>query len=148
MRFDELRSIAHNIADSLASGCSGLIGEYSLDVFGEAAKNPGGFIEVDFPAGTASGSKISSALTRAAARFREALPELCRKHHGSETAFRQLYARYSSDGLSPTFVVTVEDIYGRTATDTYVGSPGARPRSVDPLGRVRTSRPRVQRLNR
>jgi hypothetical protein len=42
MRFNELRSIAHNIADSLASGCSELTGIYELDVFAEAAKNPGG----------------------------------------------------------------------------------------------------------
>ena len=36
MKFDELRSIGHNIADSLASGIGLLIGYYQMDIFGEA----------------------------------------------------------------------------------------------------------------
>ena len=36
MKHDELRSIGHNIADSLASGCGLMIGVYDMDIFGEA----------------------------------------------------------------------------------------------------------------
>lgn len=35
MKFDTLRSIGHNIADSLGSGIGLLIGVYEMDVFGE-----------------------------------------------------------------------------------------------------------------
>ncbi|WP_140885285.1 hypothetical protein [Muricoccus nepalensis] len=148
MRFGELRSIAHNVADSLASGYSQLVGMYELDVFGEAASSPQGFIDVDFLAGTAPSGPVSTTLNEAISRFREALPDLCKKHHVSEAAFRQLKARCSTDGASATFVVTVEDVYGRTATDTYVGNPGARPRIVDNLGRIRTSRPSAKLVSR
>ena len=148
MRFGELRSIAHNIADSLASGYSQLVGLYELNVFGEAAANPQGFIEVDFLTGTTIGSPVSAVLGEAIIRFREALPGLCRKHHVSETAFQQLQARYCGKGLSATFVVKVQDIHGRTVVDTYVGYPGARPRSVDHLGRIRTLRLSVTRVSR
>lgn len=120
MRFSELRSIAH----SLASGYSELIGVYQLDVFGEAASTPQGYIEVDFLAGTASGGRVSEALGEAAGRFRAALPDLCRKHCVSETAFRRLRARYFGGALSVTFVVTVE--YIRAHCDRHVcRSPGS-----------------------
>lgn len=42
MKFDTLRSIGHNIADSLGSGIGLLIGVYEMDVFGEAAGAPDG----------------------------------------------------------------------------------------------------------
>ena len=148
MRFGVLRSIAHNIADSLASGCSQLVGVYELNVFGEAAGSPQGYIEVDFLAGTASGGPVSAALGEAISRLRGALPELCRKHRVSATAFRQLHARYFGSGLSATFAVTIEDVHGRAATDTYVGIPGARPRGVDRLRRVRRFRPPATRMGR
>ncbi|WP_198385000.1 hypothetical protein [Roseomonas sp. KE2513] len=148
MRFGELRSIALNVADSLASGYSQLVGMYELDVLGEAASSPQAFIDVDFLAGTISGGPVSATLSKAISRFRKALPDLCKKHHVSEAAFRQLKARYSNGGSSATFVITVEDAYGRTATDAYVGNPGARPRSVDHLGRVRTPRPSAKLVSR
>jgi hypothetical protein len=47
MKFDELRSIAHNIADSLASGNGFLIGVYDMHLFGEASQSPEGFMTVD-----------------------------------------------------------------------------------------------------
>ena len=146
MRFDELRSIAHNIADSLASGYSWLIGMYDLNVFGEAANSPERLLEIDFLAGTVTGGPISPALREAVVRLREALPGLCEKHGVSLTAFRQLRARFS--GSSYTFIVTTEDARGYLASDTYTGIPGARPRTLDHLGRIRTTRPSSQRVSR
>ena len=146
MRFNELRSIAHNIADSLASGYSWLIGMYELNIYGEAANSPERFVEVDFLAGTATGGPISPTLGEAVVRLREALPRLCEKHGVPATAFRQLRARYS--GSSYTFVVTTEDARGYFASDTYTGFPGARPRMLDYLGRIRTTRPSPQRVSR
>jgi hypothetical protein len=73
MKFDELRSIAHNIADSLASGIGLLIGYYELDIFGEASRSPEGFIVVDFLTGTCRAGAPSESLARAIALNKNAL---------------------------------------------------------------------------
>jgi len=119
---------------------------YELNIFGEAANSPKQLIEVDFLAGTATVGPISPTLSEAVVRLREALPKLCEKHGVPVRAFRQLRACYS--GPSITFVVTTEDAQGYLASDTYTGIPGARPRTVDHLGRIRTTRPSSQRVRR
>jgi hypothetical protein len=76
MKHAILKSIAHNIADSLASGIGLMIGVYQMDVFGEAAESPEGFIEVDFLKGVTSGAAPSLSLARAVHRYAEVLPNL------------------------------------------------------------------------
>ncbi|MHB9841539.1 hypothetical protein Q8F57_042780 [Paraburkholderia terrae] len=65
MKIGELKSLGHNIADSLASGIGLMIGAYDIDVFVEAAAGPEGFIIVNFLDGTAFGSPVSAKLQRA-----------------------------------------------------------------------------------
>jgi len=137
MKFGTLKSIGHNIADSLASGIGMMIGVYEMDVFGEAAATPEGFIEVDFLTGLASGGKPSHELLRALDLYARALPELCRRHGADVTDFRRLTARFSGRPMLCMFVVTIEDRHGRCSTDEYRGLPGQRPKVLDHLGRVR-----------
>ena len=47
MKHDELRSVAHNAAASLASGVSFLLGYYELNVFEAAKQSPTGYVIVD-----------------------------------------------------------------------------------------------------
>jgi hypothetical protein len=143
MKFDELRSIGHNIADSLASGIGLLVGVYEMDVFGEARRSPGHFVVVDFLSGKIVEGRASPSLARAIALYGKALPDLCGKHRGSPAMFRELSARYSVDVHGPRVVVTVEDYKGLRAVDEYVGAPGRRIRILDHLGRVRRKRARV-----
>ena len=137
MKFDELRSIAHNISDSLASGIGLLIGSYQMDIFGEASRSPEGFITVDFLTGTCRAGAPSQSLAQAIALYKDALSNLCTRHGTSISAFRELTTRYSADAYGTRFVVTVEDQQGRRSTDEYVGTPGRRPKVLDHLGRVR-----------
>ena len=137
MKFDELRSIGHNIADSLASGIGLLIGAYELDIFGEAVRSPERFITVDFLTGTSEGGAPSASLTRAIVLYRDAFADLCARHGTSPSAFRQVKARYSVDRIGGRFVVIVEDQGGRRAEDEYVGLPGRRIKVLDRLGRIR-----------
>jgi hypothetical protein len=138
MKLGTLKSVGHNIADSLANGIGLMIGVYEMDVFGEATATPQGYIEVDFLTGEASGGKPSIELARALKLYAQALPDLCNRQGVEASDFHHLSARFSV--LSPMFkrfTVTVEDSQGRRSTDEYEGVPGKRPKVLDHLGRVR-----------
>jgi hypothetical protein len=140
MKFDTLRSIGHNIADSLGSGVGLLIGVYEMDVFGEAAGAPDGTITVDFLLGTATGGMVSDALAVAITKYRDALGSLCAKHGASVSDFRQLSARYTTINRELRISVIVEDRSGHHGIDEYVGIPARHVRVLDAQGRVRTKR--------
>src|ERR1700760_2402887 len=143
MKFAELRSIGHNIADSLASGIGLPIGIYQIDIFDEARRDTERCMIVDFLSGKVVKGRASSSLARAVALYAEALPALCAKHRTSSDIFRELVACYSADAFGPRFTVTIADDGGRRAVDDFVGVPGRRIRILDHLGRVRRKRSRA-----
>jgi hypothetical protein len=141
MKHDDLRSIAHNIADSLASGIGLLVGFYEMDVFGEAASSPEGHLTVDFLLGTAVDGRASPSLCEALLLYRNALSALCERHGVSVSAFRELTVKYYTAGIyGRRFIVTVEDQACRRSIDEYEGVPGRRVMGVDHLGRLRRKR--------
>jgi hypothetical protein len=146
MKLNTLRSIGHNIADSLASGIGMMIGLYAMDVFGEARRSLERYIEVDFLAGASTGGRPSPYLARAIALYRDALPGLCERQGARLADFGVLRARYSGGLGSGQFAVTLEDSRGRRAIDRYVGVPGRRVRKLDHLGRVRPEPGRIIRI--
>ena len=130
MRFGELKSIGHNIANSLAGGIGLMIGVYEMDVFGEASNSPEGYITVDFLAGSTEGGQPSQYLANAIGLYRDALEVLCEKHGIQSSDFRVLTARFGVDAVyGRHFTVTVEDRNGRRSVDRYVGAPGRRIRT-------------------
>jgi hypothetical protein len=146
MKIGTLRTIAHNIADSLGSGCGLLIGVYDMNVYGEAKKNPRGVIAIDFLAARVIEGKVSRTLAFAIAKYRTALPNLCAKHDASIEDFKTLTARYSGDAFNRRVVVTVRDRVGRCYVDEYIGIPARHIKVTDHLGRIRTKRGGVRRL--
>lgn len=140
MKFGELKSIGHNIADSLGSGIGLMIGVYEMDIFGEASNSPEGYITVDFLTGATSGAQPSASLAKAISLYSEALDDLCRKHGASVDAFSELTARFSVDSHGRRFVVTVRDNNDRHSIDEYLGLPGERVKELDELGRIRPKR--------
>jgi hypothetical protein len=139
MRFNELRSIGHNLAWSVASGESLLIGANDLDIFGEASQSKGGFITVDFLSGTSSGGAPSKHLSNAINKYPGVLANLFNKHGISTASIRKISARYSPSIFGGQFAVSVEDSKGRHAVDFYSGTNGSRLRAIDRRGRVRKS---------
>lgn len=119
MRHNVLRSLAHNVADSLASGIGFPIGVYVTNIFEEASRSPEGFITVDFLRGIAEGGPASESLRQAITLYRDALPGLCEKQDVNVASFRMLTARYCN-GVT---LVTVEDERGKKSVDEYVGHP-------------------------
>lgn len=140
MKHDTLRSIAHNIADSFASGIGLLIGRCMPNVFLEAAKSPEGFITIDFLNGTVAEGQASAELTEAAALYREALVDLCTRQGASISLFDELTVRYSKDALDHYALVVIKDGNGRRSADEYMGTPLRHHKIVDDLGRLRTKR--------
>jgi hypothetical protein len=135
MKIGILRAIAHNVADSLGSGCGLLIGVYEMNVYGEAKKSPGQVIAIDFLAAEAIEGRASPMLASAIKKYRKALPMLCTKHGASIEDFK-----------TRRLVVTVRDRVGRCYVDEYVGIPARHIKVTDHLGRVRTQRGAVRRL--
>lgn len=132
-----LTSIAHNLADSLASGMGFMIGVYEMDIVGEAARSPEGFIEVNLLTGATQGGRPSPSLAKAIRLYADALPGLCQKQGVSVSDYSKLSARYSGRWPHQAVVIEVQDRRGKTSSDTYVGAPLARPKVLDPLGRIR-----------
>lgn len=126
LKFGELKSVGHNISDSLASGIGLLIGYYEMDVFGEAKRSPEGFIEVNFLTGETSGAQPSAALKNAIAAYaKDGLDELCLRHGTTRKVFTTLTTKFGVDAVyGDHFTVTVADNHGRTSTNTFVGHPG------------------------
>ena len=140
MKHGELRSIAHNLADSFASGIGLPIGLYETDVFGEAEKSSEGFVRIDFLNGNVAAGSGSAQLEEAVGLYRGALENVCTKHGASVSSFRVLTARYSAGRTGTRVVVEIEDTDGRCSVDEYVGVPLRHIKTVDDLGRVRTLR--------
>lgn len=137
MKHDELRSIAHNAATSLASGVSFLVGFYELDVFAAARQSATGDVVVDFLRGTIHPAPVSAELAEAIAAFPAALPALCQRHGTSVSTFNEMSARYWMMPQGGRFTVTVVDQTGRRTETDYGGYDGQRAKMIDAEGRIR-----------
>jgi hypothetical protein len=138
MKIGILQSIGHNLADSVASGIGLMVGVYEMDIFGEAAATPEGYIEVDFLSGRTSGGVPSPSLANALKLYAEdGLPKLCESHGAAVADFQKLTVRFWPGLIRGRFEVRVEDHHGRSSTAEYEGSPGQRVKVLDHLGRMR-----------
>jgi hypothetical protein len=137
VKHDPLRSVAHNVAASLASGCSFLVGVYDVGLDEALAASPDGIITADFLAGTIDPPLWNSKLAYTVSLVPGALEELCQRHGVHISSFRALLARFrvSFDGLRCTLIV--EDIRGHRTESEYHGPALARIRSLDAAGRIR-----------
>ena len=97
VKHSAMRSIAHNLADSLSSGIGLLIGHYDLDIYGEAGQSGSGAIVADFIAGRVLNGDTSPSLTKAIYLYGEALNYLAAAHGGSREDFKELTVRFWSD---------------------------------------------------
>jgi hypothetical protein len=123
MKHGDLRSIGHNLADSLASGLGLPIGFVPTSVFADADKSPDGMITIDFLAGTIKAGRASADLRAAVAAYRAVLERLCAEKGARMGDVRAVDAQFWSDHLGRHARVTVEDGAGKRSTDMYRGSP-------------------------
>ena len=137
MRHNRLHSVAHNFADSLASGLGFVVGYCPTDVFADAAASPDCVLGVDFLAGEVVAGFASAELQRALPLYRDAFSEFCRRHDVERSDFSQFTVQYALLGQLKRYTVTVRDQKGRTSSREYEGGAGRRVKEVDALGRLR-----------
>jgi hypothetical protein len=131
MKFGQLKSVAHNIADSFTSGICLLINcvEF-IDVYAEAQVSPDGYIIVDFLEGSIIEGVASETLLRATKHYKEALRTLCERHGLAFDDFESLKVRFAVDRVyGGYFVAEIRDRQGRSSIDRYAGSPARRIRT-------------------
>lgn len=137
MKHRQLHGVAHNLAASLASGTSFVIGYCATDVFAVAAANKDGSILVDFLKGSVESEYVDNKLEAAIPLFRNAFPGFCGKHGVDASDFQSFFVRYTATPKGREFVVTIEDRNGRRSSRGYSGFGGERTETLDQLGRRR-----------
>lgn len=125
MKFDDLRSVAHNLADSFGSGAS-LLFNYGFYPYEDAAKSPDGCLEVDFLTGTVVSGTPSHDLLERLALSPGLLAGLCAPYGETVEAYGYFRTRYVTTPVGREFEVTVSDRAGRRKTDRYSGISGKR----------------------
>lgn len=125
MRFGVLRSIAHNLGDSISTGLGLPIGLYGYDIFEEARSSSEGFIEIDFIAGTIRGAMPSTVLSDALLQYTRWLHALAAKHSATLEDFSRLTLRFAdATPYGRHFIATIADKRGRSDGTVYDGVGG------------------------
>ncbi|MBZ9683734.1 hypothetical protein LB516_16820 [Mesorhizobium sp. CO1-1-7] len=145
MKHDRLCAIAHNFADSMASGLGFVVGFCQTEVFEEAAISPGGVIEIDFLRGRVVRGRASQRLESAAITFGQAFPDFCKKNGAEATDFQSFLAAFDARGEWRRAMLTVVDSKGRRSLTEYGGVPLKRLRVLDTLGRIRRKTRQIEK---
>ena len=123
MKFDDLRSIAHNIADSFGSGAS-LLFDHGFHPYEDAERSPDGVLEVDFLSGIVLSGQPSCELLDRISLSPAVVADVCARRGASADAFACFRTRYVKTKVGRRYEVTVTDRSGRTRTDQYDGAWG------------------------
>jgi hypothetical protein len=145
MKHERLCAIAHNFADSMASGLGFVVGYCPTEVFEEAAGSPGGIIEIDFLRGTIVRGRPSDQLSSAAAIFGQAFPAFCSKNGAEVADFQSFLAAFDARGGRCRTTLTVVDRNGRGSRTEFDGVPLRRLRVLDMLGRIRRKAKQIEK---
>lgn len=137
MKHDQLHSIAHNYAASLASGLGFVVGHYPTDVFKDAAANGTEGIVVDFLTGQVFAENCSDELRRGVPIYRDSFQRFCQKHGADKLDFSMCRVRFVSGWIYNFFIVTIRDRAGKCSSREYGGWSGQRVKQKDSLGRFR-----------
>ena len=137
MKHSDIRSVAHSIADSLASGVSLITGFSHLRVYDDAARSAGRVLTIDLLNGKVVKGNPSSDLASAMVRILTEFDRLSRAKGFDRRDCRAALAAFHADQITPGFTLIIEDISGRITETDYEGVPARRVSELDHLGRRR-----------
>ncbi|WP_454796910.1 hypothetical protein [Novosphingobium lindaniclasticum] len=125
MKFDDLCSLAHNVADSFGSGAS-LLFNYGFYPYDDAKRSEDGLLEVDFLNGQVISGLPCNEVRERVSFAPKVITDLCARYGQSSDVFAILRARYVVTAVGRRYEVTVTDRGGRTRIDLYDGIKGSR----------------------
>lgn len=137
MKHGQLRSVAHSIADSLASGISLMTGFYELRVYEDAMRSEDGILIIDLLNGKVIKGEASPDLAEAVLRIPAEFDRLCQAEGFSRSDCRHALAHFHTNQLTHGFTLAVEDNSGRATETDFQGTPARRVIEPDQLGRLR-----------
>lgn len=137
MTQDDIRSVAHSSADSLASGVSLMTGFNDLRVYEDALRSEDGILTIDLLRGIVVAGRPSADLAAAVALLPREFDRLNRSRGFESKDCRRALASFQVDQITRGFRRVVEDISGRLTETDYEGNPARRVKDIDPLGRRR-----------
>jgi len=137
MNHGQLRSVAHSIADSLASGVSLITGFYDLHIYEDAMRSEGGVLTVDLLNGRVVKGTPSTDVTSAVLHIPKEFDRLCAAKGLARSDCRRALAHFRTTPISQEFTLVVEDSSGRTTETDFQGVPARRVMELDHLGRLR-----------
>ncbi len=137
MKHGKLRSIAHNLADSLAGYVSLITGVYDLDLYKDAGQSPNGELVIDFLNNKIISGNPSPNLIKAVSRLQPEFNRLCESEKVSRINFRNAKAHFYANEIRCGFTIIVEDNNGKITETDYSGIPAQRVFQLDSQGRRR-----------
>jgi hypothetical protein len=140
MKQGQLHAIAHNLADSIASGCSLLLDVYGFSIGAQLAKSPTGRIVIDCLHPRLIEGELTNDMRELIAAIPYGLTRLCEDEHGTRDDFSELHLVFSANHLAMEVEIIVGG-NGRAATSRlFTGRPLKRKRVLDKSGRLRRTR--------
>lgn len=137
MKHGQLRSVAHSMADSLASGVSLMTGIYDLHVYEDALRSENGVLTVDLLNGKVIKGEPSANLAAAILCLPREFDRLCRADGFSRSDCRNAVAHFHANKFSRGFTLFVEDKSGQATETDFQGVPARRVIETDRFGRLR-----------
>lgn len=139
MKIAHLKAAAHNMADSISSECSLISWDYDFHLWSYIAQNPEQRLRVNLLTGELRSEGLwPTRVSKFFADFAGIVPEMLAKHECPIEEVSAIEVEFCRLPIDKEVTVTVQQANGKASTDRYVGTPLARPRILDNLGRIRT----------
>jgi hypothetical protein len=133
-------AIAHNLADSIASGCSLLLGVYDFSIGAHITESPSGRVVIECLQPLLIEGTLNSEIRELLAALPAGLTKLCDDEGGSPEDFSVLTLAFSKTQLAIEVEIVVAGPASIPRSRWFSGSPLRRKRVLDSAGRMRRLR--------
>jgi hypothetical protein len=137
MKHSQLKSIAHSLAASLASGCSLMTGGYDLDIYDDAGRSPGNELVVDLLNGEVVAGSPSPQVREAISHLPRNFKRLCDVAGVAGGDGPRATARFYVSTVHAGFHLVVADRAGRVTETEYAGTQARRALELDAKGKIK-----------